>query len=346
MSSQFTETGLRGGKDGIVQKRFNVFEGDALTGNLVHVKVTHCGLCFTDTHFLKKDICLGHEPVGVVESLGPDCKQLKKGDVVQWGYLHSSCNQCEMCWTGKEVLCAKRSMYGYADKDLGGFSTGGVVREDYLFKVPDSISPAHASVLSCGGVTVFSAMYNNNIKPTDRVGVVGLGGLGHLALKTAHAWGCHVTAFSRTNDKEEEARSFGAHEFVTTKGKETLSVENKLDFLLVTVSGQVDWKMYYSVMKPRGRIIAMGVDHSGQGANLPYGQMLSQEMSFAGSLVASRQVHALMLEFFARHAITPVIEEMEMTKENLETAIERLEKGDVRYRFVLYNKLDKAEPKI
>jgi D-arabinose 1-dehydrogenase-like Zn-dependent alcohol dehydrogenase len=192
-------------------------------------------------------------------------------------------------------------------------------------------------------VTVFSALYNNDIKPTDRVGVVGIGGLGHLALKMAKAWGCHVTAFSGTNSKEEEARSFGAHEFVTTKGKDKLSVADKLDYLLVTVSGQVDWKMYYSVMKPRGRIIAMGVDNSGQTANLPYGQIISQEMSFAGSLVASRQVHALMLEFCARHGVTPVIEEMEMTKENLEKALERLEKGDVRYRFVLHNKSDKTE---
>lgn len=285
---------------------------------------------------LKKDMVLGHEPVGVVEEVGPDCKRLQKGDVVGWGYLHNSCNECEFCWTGREVLCPQREMYGYADFNWGGFGSGAVLRENYLYKIPKGLSPSNAAVLQCAGATVFSALYNNNVKPTDRVGVVGIGGLGHLALQFARAWGCHVTAFSTSDSKKQEAKKFGAHEFVITKVPEgeTFKVEEKLDVILSTVSGQLDWAAYYKVLKPSGIMVAMGVSDDPV-MKLPYGSMLQNEHKMTGSLVASRQVQTLMLDFAARHNISAAIEEMEMTKENLDKCIERLEKNDVRYRFVL-----------
>lgn len=319
---------------------------DGLSGKQVYVKVTHCGLCHTDLHLVggKTEMVLGHEPVGVVEELGPDCTKLKKGDVVGWGYLHNSCGECEYCWTGREVLCPKREMYGYADLNFGGFGTGAILRENFLYKIPEGLSPSDAAVLQCAGATVFSALYNNNVRPTDRVGVVGIGGLGHLALQFANKMGCHVTAFSGSENKKEEAMSFGAHEFTVTKVPEgeKFKVEEKLDIILSTVSGQLDWSKYYEVLKPSGTVVAMGLSDDPI-CKLPYASLLMNEQKLTGSLVASRQVQTLMLEFAARHKITVAKEELEMTKENLETCFERLEKGDVRYRFVLKNGIDKAE---
>lgn len=145
--------------------------------------------------------------------------------------------------------------------------------------------------------------------------------------------GCHVTAFSGSDSKEKEAKSFGAHEFVVTKvpDGESFKVQNQLDFILCTVSGQVDWTAYYKVLKPAGTIIAMGLSDVPV-MKLPYESLLFNEQKMTGSLVASRQVQTLMLEFAARHGITAQTEECEMTKENLENCLERLEKGDVRYR--------------
>lgn len=152
-------------------------------------------------------------------------------------------------------------------------------------------------------------------------------------MQFANKMGCHVVAFSGSDSKEKEAKSFGAHEFVITKVDkgESFKVEEKLDFILCTVSGQIDWAAYYKVLKPSGTIIAMGVSDDPI-MKLPYNDLLWQEQKMTGSLVASRQVQTLMLEFAARHGITAQTEEVEMTKDNLEKCLERLENGDVRYR--------------
>ncbi|KAJ8609374.1 hypothetical protein MRB53_039139 [Persea americana] len=249
---------------------------DKITGNQVYIKVTHAGLCHTDLGKLNVDMVLGHEPVGIVEETGPDCKRLRKGDVVGWGYLHNSCNECEFCWTGREILCPKREMYGTADLNFGGFGTGAVLRENYVYKIPKGLSPANAAVLQCAGATVFSALYNNKVKPTGRVGIVGIGGLGHLAIQFAKAWGCHVTAFSTTDSKRDEAMKFGAHEFVVTKVPEgeTFKVEEKLDIILSTVSGQLPWEQYYKVLKASGTVVTMGLSDDPK-MTLPYGTFIA-----------------------------------------------------------------------
>lgn len=160
--------------------------------------------------------------------------------------------------------------------------------------------------------------------------------IGHLALQFANKMGCHVVAFSGSDSKEKEAKSFGAHEFVITKVPEgeTFKVSQKLDYILCTVSGQIDWAAYYKVLKPSGTIIAMGVSDDPV-MKLPYSSLIAYEHKMTGSLVASRQVQTLMLEFAARHGITAQTEELDMTKDNLDTCLERLQKGDVRYRVSL-----------
>lgn len=331
MAEKYLETVIKGSDNGLVQTKSKISEG--LVKNQVYIKITHCGLCATDSHMREQDMVLGHEPVGVVEELGPDCSKFKKGDVVGYGYLHNSCGECEFCWTGREVLCSKREMYGYADKHFGGFGTGAILRENFLYKIPEGLEPANAAVLQCAGATVFSALYNNNIRPTDRVGVVGIGGLGHLAIQFAAKMGCHVTAFSGSESKKQEALNFGAREFVVTKVPEgeTFKVEQKLDYILSTVAGQLDWPAYYKVLKPSGSVITMGLSDESV-MKLPYASLIMYEQKMVGSLVASRQVQTLMLEFAARHNIKAAIEEVDMSKDNLEKCFERLEKGDVRYR--------------
>lgn len=202
-----------------------------------------------------------------------------------------------------------------------------------MYKIPEGLDASDAAVLQCAGATVFSALYNNNVRPTDRVGIVGIGGLGHLALQFANKMGCHVAAFSTSESKKEEAMSFGAHEFVVTKVPEgeSFKVEEKFDYILSTVSGQLDWPAYYRVLKPSGTIIAMGLSDDPV-MKLPYASLLVNEQKMTGSLVASRQVQTLMLEFAARHKIKVAKEVVELSKENLQDCIDRLEKNDVRYR--------------
>jgi D-arabinose 1-dehydrogenase-like Zn-dependent alcohol dehydrogenase len=230
-------TVFKGSKDGSIVKS-QTTKGD-LKGDDVLVKVTASGLCGTDEHYRHADMVLGHEGAGVVEATGPDVKFLKKGDRVGWGYEHDSCGHCQQCLTGKETFCEERAMYGEADLDQGSFASHAVWREAFLFQIPDNISDKDAAPLMCGGATVFNALKMYDIQPTDRVGVMGVGGLGHLAIQFADKMGCDVVVFSGTESKKEEATKLGAKEFVAMKGKKELDLQGKkINCLLVTTSAQ------------------------------------------------------------------------------------------------------------
>lgn len=207
-----------------------------LTSDQVLIKVTASGLCGTDEHYKGADMVLGHEGVGIVEATGPDVKFLKTGDRVGWGYEHDSCGHCEACLTGREQYCPEREMYGEANLDQGSFASHAVWKEAFLFQIPDGLSDAEAAPLMCGGATVFNALHSYDIKSTDRVGVMGVGGLGHLAIQFASKMGCDVVVFSGSDSKKEEARKLGATEFVAMKGKKELDIGRKLDVLIVTTS--------------------------------------------------------------------------------------------------------------
>jgi D-arabinose 1-dehydrogenase-like Zn-dependent alcohol dehydrogenase len=207
-----------------------------LTDDQVLVKVTASGLCGTDEHYKGADMVLGHEGAGVVEQTGPNVKSLKKGDRVGWGYEHNSCGACEYCLTGREQYCAEREMYGEANLDQGSFASHAVWKESFLYRIPDNMTDAEAAPLMCGGATVFNALHTYGIKSTDRVGIMGVGGLGHLAIQFAAKQGCDVVVFSGSDNKKEEAQKLGAREFVAMKGKKELDVGRKLDVLLVTTS--------------------------------------------------------------------------------------------------------------
>lgn len=330
----YSYTVYKGSESGAIKKATNT--KPALTGDQVFIRVTASGLCGTDMHYRKADMALGHEGVGVVEETGPACTLLKKGDRVGWGYEHDSCSHCEQCLKGTETYCPERKMYGYADADQGSFASHGVWREAFLFKTPDSLPDEAAAPLQCGGATVFNALHMYNTQPTDRIGVVGVGGLGHLAIQFAAKMGCDVVVFSGTDSKKDEAKRLGASEFYATKGTEEFKDVKPINRLLVTTSAQVDWKLYLPVMAPGGTIFPLSVDEGD--FKIPYMGLLAQGLTVQGSIVAPRYIHKRMLEFAAHHQIKPITQHYEMNEEGIEKAMKDLDEGNVRYRAVLFNK--------
>jgi D-arabinose 1-dehydrogenase-like Zn-dependent alcohol dehydrogenase len=210
-----------------------------LTGDQVLVKITASGLCGTDEHYRHADMGLGHEGVGLVEAIGPNVKELKVGDRVGWGYQHDCCGRCEYCLSGRETFCVERAMYAFTNLDQGSFGEAAVWREAFLFPIPEGLTDEEAAPLMCGGATVFNALRMYGVRPTDRVGVIGIGGLGHLAIQFARAMGCSVSVFSSSEDKREEALRLGATDFYATKGKSSIDVgDKKINCLIVTTSAQ------------------------------------------------------------------------------------------------------------
>lgn len=235
------------------------------------------------------DMVLGHEGVGVVEALGPDCKLLKKGDRVGWGYEHDSCGHCKQCLTGTEQYCNDRQMYAAADLDQGSFASHAVWREAFLFKIPDELSDEEAAPFQCAGATVWTALMAYNTRPTETVGIMGVGGLGHIAIQFARAMGARVVVLSGSDSKKDEATRLGAHEFIATRGQKELKIARKLDRLLVTTSAQPDWNLLMPIMAAGSTIHPLSVA-SGD-FSIPYMAMLASGITVQGSVVAARQMH-------------------------------------------------------
>lgn len=209
----------------------------------------------------------------------------------------------------------------------------------FVYKIPDHLEPKHAGPLMCAGITVFNALYTSGVRPTDRVAVVGIGGLGHLALQFARAWGCHVTAISGSPDKKEEALGFGAHDFLNSREFTAESIEqlSKYDLILDTVSANLDWDLYMSLLKRNGQFILLGLPDSSVEFKNPL-EILGGQKSFKGSIVGGRYAIELMLEFAGRHNIKPQIEEYDFDLDGLHKAIERCDASKTRYRAVLVAK--------
>ncbi|KAI9737263.1 MAG: hypothetical protein M1818_005796 [Claussenomyces sp. TS43310] len=322
-------TVYKGSKDRKIVKSQTTRE---IRSNEVLVRVTHSGLCGTDEGFKHRDMVLGHEGAGVVEELGSAVKILKKGDRVGWGYLHDSCGNCKQCLTGYDTLCPGRSIYAVNNLDQGSFASYAVWKEDFLFSIPPELETKYAAPLMCGGATVWNALASFGIKPTSRVGVLGVGGLGHLAIQFAAKMGCEVVVFSSTESKKDEALSLGAREFYATKGITKLVLDQRIDALLITSSFLPDWNLYLPILAPNATIYPLTVSHTD--ITLPYMPMLDAQISIQGVLVAPRHVHRDMLRFAAVHGIRPIIEEFPMSVEGIEEAMARLAEGKMRYRGV------------
>jgi D-arabinose 1-dehydrogenase-like Zn-dependent alcohol dehydrogenase len=265
--------------------------------------------------------------------MGPAVKGFKKGDSVGWGYIHNSCNNCKQCLNGRETLCPERELFGDYDHDQGSFATHAIWKYEYIFKIDERIPRQFAAPLMCGGATVFNALRSFGTKSTDRVGIVGVGGLGHLAIQFASKMGCDVVVFSGTDSKKEEAFKLGASEFIATKGLKELKISKPVDHLFVTTSFKPDWNLYLSLVAPGGTIYPLTIAYGD--LTVPYLPIIRAELSIQGALVAARQVHREMLEFAAQHKIYPIIEEFPMTVEGITESMKRLEEGKMRYRGVI-----------
>jgi uncharacterized zinc-type alcohol dehydrogenase-like protein len=316
------------------------YELPALGDEEVEVAVHYCGLCHSDMSMIDNDwqqssypLVPGHEVVGEIVAKGGRVPELELGDSVGIGWFSRSCLHCDECLAGDHNLCATAE--GTIVGRPGGFATH--VRAHWLWvtPLPDGLDPAKAGPLFCGGITVFNPIVQQDIRPTDRVGVVGIGGLGHMALQFLTAWGCHVTAFSTTQAKEAEARELGADEFVATSDPAALaSLANSFDMILVTVNVPLDWDAYVAALRPRGRLHIVGAVPSVGAALFP---LLMGHKSISASPLGSPVTVGRMLEFAARHGVTPVTETYPLSHVN--EAITRLHQGKVRYRAVLQNDL-------
>ncbi|MCJ1313092.1 hypothetical protein MMC25_006769 [Agyrium rufum] len=308
---------------------------DALVGEEVLLRVTHSSLCATDEVYLQADMCLGHECAGVVEQLGPEAKGFKIGDNVGFGFQHSCCDNCHACINGQENYCPAKIGYATGDLDTGSMASNAIFRSSFLYHIPEGMSNETGAALMCGGATVFNLFETYNIKPTDRVGVVGIGGLGHLAIQIGAKWGCEVVAFSGTESKKEEAMKLGATEFYSTKGKDTLDeVREPVDHLIVTTGLQVPWGMYIPVVRAPGTIYPLMVDFTN--LVVPFVPFLLSGLRFQASIIAPRAVHKKMLAFCARTGIKPIVMRYRLGVEGIEKALEDLKGGKMRYRGVLW----------
>jgi len=311
-----------------------------LRPNDVAIDIAYSGLCYTDMHFRTTDMVLGHEGVGVVSQVGSEVKVLKAGDRVGYGYNHDSCGYCDYCLRGDDIFCADCKMYGVSDHDIGGFSDRVVLNAMFVHKIPEELTLRDAAPMQCAGVTVYAAIVNAGVTPGSRTGILGVGGLGHLAIQFLNRMGCDVVVFSSTSSKKDLALKLGADEFVASRENPAFEGVKKIDFLFVSTSAQPDWKEYFPLMNPDSTIVPLTVG-SGDMVH-PYEDIVEKQLKIYGSVVGKRYTHRKMLEFAARHNVRAMIEELPMTEEGLNTAFERLEKGDVRFRFVLKSQTTNA----
>jgi uncharacterized zinc-type alcohol dehydrogenase-like protein len=312
----------------------------------IRVSVTHCGLCFTDIHAIDDYYGIttypfvpGHEIVGYVTEAGPAATGLKKGDRVGIGWQGRSCMRCESCLRGEEHLCLDVVDNGVWFP-YGGFSSSVTADSRFAYLLPDAMPPETAAALMCAGITVYSPLRSNSAGSLSKVGVIGVGGLGHLAIQFAHALGCDVTAFSSSPEKREEALGFGANDFILTSDKASIDQKYKdrklrLDLLLYTTHAKTDWTYLFNIMKRKGIIVMMGF--SSVPVEFEPTDLVVHELSISGSFVGSRAAMREMLSFAQAKGIKPKIELMPMTQVN--EAIHKVKENKARYRVVLTNQI-------
>ena len=263
----------------------------------------------------------------------PTNASLRRGENVSFGYQRSCCEFCPQCLSSLEIYCPSRGFYGFSEKDIGSMASHVVFRESFVYKLPPGLSNEAAAPLMCAGATVFNVFDMYNVKPTERVGIVGIGGLGHLAIQFAAKWGCEVVVFSATEGKREEAMKFGAKEFYPTKGVQKFENITPIDHLLVTTSAQIDWALYLSVMQAPGTIYPL--TYSEGDLNLPYQQFLLGGIRVQASIIATRAIMQRMLRFVVFHDIGAVIQRYELDVAGVEQAMADLREGKTRYKGVL-----------
>jgi len=312
--------------------------GDLKT-NEVEVKISHCGVCQSDIHLIDNDwgfskypFIPGHEIVGTVAATGSKVKDLKIGDRVGIGWQADSCGICEWCRQGDEHLCANSQPTCVGRN--GGYADSIRVNSRFAIPIPEGFESENVAPLLCAGITVYAPLRNHGVRPSSRVGVVGIGGLGHLGLQFAKAFGAEVTALSTSKDKEAEALEMGADHFVNTRDMGALKkIAGSFDFLLSTVSADQDWQALVNSLRPRGTMCVVGVPPSP--ITIQAFPLIGGQKSISGSPTGSpRDLHE-MLDVAARHGVKAITERFAMDKAN--EAIASVKKNKVRFRAVLEN---------
>lgn len=302
----------------------------------VSIKISHCGVCGTDEHYRHADVGLGHEGVGTITELGSAVSQLsdfKVGDVVGMSYHQRYCGHCKYCTKGHQNQCPNAQFFGAANTDQGCFSTGVAWDISNLHKIPSGLDPQYAGPLMCGGATVWDPLYSSGAKPGDRVGIIGVGGLGHLAIQFASKMGLEPIVFSGTESKKDQAKEFGAAEFHVTKDLSKLSQVEPVDVLLVTANSGLNLSTYLPVLAPGGKIYPLTVSQDSFGLS-PL-DLIAKSATVVGSGVAPVASIRAMLEFAAKHGVKPQIEKFPMTTDGVTEAMQKLRDGKMRYRGVL-----------
>jgi uncharacterized zinc-type alcohol dehydrogenase-like protein len=315
----------------------------------VQIEILYCGVCHSDLHQVRdewNDVmptvypCVpGHEIVGRATKVGSAVKKFKEGDLVAVGCMVNSDRVCPNCRAGQEQFCVKFPVLTYNSPDpyLGGVTYGGysqsiVVDEAFVLRVPGALNPAAAAPLLCAGITTYSPLRHWNVKAGQKVGVVGLGGLGHMGLKFAHAFGAHVVLFTTSPNKTADARRLGADEVVISKNEaEMQKHQESFDFILDTVSGDHDLNAYINLLKLDGAMTLVGAPPTPPSIKA-FG-LLFRRRSLSGSIIGGIRETQEMLDFCAAHDLASDIEMIPIQQIN--QAYERLLKADVKYRFVI-----------
>lgn len=312
----------------------------------VHIEILFCGVCHSDLHTARNEwgnttypVVPGHEIVGRVIAVGKDVKKFKEGDLAGIGCLVDSCRECENCKNDLEQFCLEgcTGTYNAPEKTIGGMTYGGyskqiIAPEDFVLHISDKLPMEGVAPLLCAGITTYSPLRHWKIGKGDKVGILGLGGLGHMGVKLAASMGAEVTMLSHSPSKEADAKKLGAHNFVlTSDDTQVKHVQNYFDFILDTVSAEHDYNFYLSMLKTNGVMVCVGVPPTP--AKIPAMNLILGRKSFAGSLIGGIAETQEMLDYCAAHNIVSDIELINMNEIN--EAYERMLKGDVHYRFVI-----------
>jgi len=321
----------------------------------VCIEILFCGVCHSDLHTARGEWggvlypCVpGHEIIGRVTSVGVDVKKFKAGDVVGVGCMVDSCQVCTPCKAGLEQYCEKGNTGTYngptqetGENTYGGYSDKIVVREEFVLRVPDGLDPAAAAPLLCAGITTYSPLRHWNVQPGQKVGVVGLGGLGHMALKLAHAMGAEVTLFTTSPGKEEDAKRLGAAQVVISSDRAAMkAVRGAFDLIINTVAVPLDLDPYLAALALNGAMVLVGAPAEPHKSPSVF-PLLMKRRTLAGSMIGGIPETQEMLDFCAEKGVVSDIEIIPI--QYIEKAYERMLKSDVRYRFVIDMQSLKAE---